>query len=59
MDVVAFHKTPAIKAKLRELGVITAMIPPGCTSLSQPLDTAINKPAKGMRSEATEEYVAD
>ncbi|KAG5933037.1 hypothetical protein E4U60_004724 [Claviceps pazoutovae] len=46
MDVVAFHKTPAVKAKLRVLGVVTAMIPPGCTSLLQPLDTTINKPVK-------------
>ncbi|KAG6256170.1 hypothetical protein E4U23_002740 [Claviceps purpurea] len=47
MDGVAFHKAPAVKKKLRVLGVVTAMIPPGCTGLLQPLDTAINKPVKG------------
>jgi len=33
------------------------MIPVGCTSLLQPLDTAVNKPFKGWLREATEDYL--
>lgn len=56
MDVAAFHKTPAILQKLRDNQITTAMIPSGCTSLLQPLDTAVNKPFKDWLREATEEY---
>ena len=56
MDVAAFHKTPAILEKLRDNKITTAMIPSGCTSLLQPLDTAVNKPFKDWLREATEEY---
>ncbi|KAF2186694.1 hypothetical protein K469DRAFT_726176 [Zopfia rhizophila CBS 207.26] len=57
MDVASFHKTPAILQKLRNIHVTTALIPSGCTSLLQPLDTAVNKPFKGWLHEATEEYL--
>jgi DDE superfamily endonuclease len=57
MDVATFHKTPSILKKLRENHVMTAFIPSGCTSLLQPLDTAVNKPFKGWLREATEEYM--
>jgi hypothetical protein len=57
MDVALFHKTPAILQKLRNSHITTALIPSGCTSLLQPLDTAVNKPFKGWLREATEEYL--
>ena len=57
MDVATFHKTPSILKRLRENHVMTAFIPSGCTSLLQPLDTAVNKPFKGWLREATEEYM--
>lgn len=59
MDVASFHKTPAILQKLRDLHVTTTLIPGGCTSLLQPLDTAVNKPFKGWLREATENYLDD
>jgi hypothetical protein len=52
-DVAAFHKTEEIMAALKTKRVTTAMIPPGLTSLLQPLDTAINGPFKQwLRDEA-------
>ncbi|KFA70561.1 hypothetical protein S40285_08901, partial [Stachybotrys chlorohalonatus IBT 40285] len=52
-DVAAFHKTKDVKAALRIKRVTIAMIPPGLTSLLQPLDTAINGPFKcWLRDEA-------
>ncbi|KAJ3454585.1 hypothetical protein MRS44_013185 [Fusarium solani] len=57
MDAATFHKTEGIKKKLKDNGVSLALIPPGCTSLLQPLDTAINAPFKQWLQEATDEYV--
>lgn len=57
MDVASFHKTPDILELLRDKKVVTSLIPGGCTGLLQPLDTAINKPFKGLLRDATEEYI--
>jgi hypothetical protein len=57
MDVTSFHKTEAIKKQLRELKTTLALIPPGLTSLLQPLDTAINAPFKIWLEEFTDTYV--
>ena len=57
LDVVAFHKTPAILQKLRKDHIIPALVPLGCTGLLQPLDTAINKPFKELLQEQTEVYI--
>jgi DDE superfamily endonuclease len=57
LDVAAFHKTPAILQKLRDNHIITALVPPGCTGLLQPLDTAVNKPFKELLREHTELYM--
>src|SRR6202046_5034535 len=56
LDVAAFHKTSAILQKLRNGHIIPALVPPGCTGLLQPLDTAINKPFKELLREQTEIY---
>ncbi|CCE34825.1 uncharacterized protein CPUR_08764 [Claviceps purpurea 20.1] len=58
MDVATFHKTPKILALLKELNIVPAMIPPGCTGMLQPLDTAINAPFKTWLRNLTEIYVA-
>jgi hypothetical protein len=57
LDAAAFHKTPAILQKLRNNYIITALVPPGCTGLLQPLDTAVNKPFKELLREQTELYM--
>jgi DDE superfamily endonuclease len=56
LDAAAFHKTPAILQKLRNNYIVTALVPPGCTRLLQPLDTAVNKPFKDLLQEQTELY---
>jgi len=57
MDVASFHKTPAILQKLRNIHVTTALIPSGCTSLLQPLNTAVNRPFKDWLCKVTEKYL--
>ncbi|KAM5344618.1 hypothetical protein ACJ41O_013153 [Fusarium nematophilum] len=57
MDAATFHKTEQIKQKLREQNVTLSIIPGGCTSLLQPLDTAINRPFKIWLEEATADFV--
>lgn len=59
MDVASFHCTQAVMDLLRQSKITTALIPPGCTSFLQPLDTAINKPFKQWLREAADEYIAD
>ncbi|KAM4062954.1 DDE superfamily endonuclease [Hirsutella rhossiliensis] len=59
MDVASFHKTDDVLHQLRQHKVVTALIPPGCTSLLQPLDTAINRPLKDWLRDATDEYVSE
>jgi hypothetical protein len=56
LDAAAFHKTPAILQKLRDNHIIPALVPPGCTGLLQPLDTAANKPFKELLREQAELY---
>jgi hypothetical protein len=57
MDVASFHVTEGIKKQLKDLGALLALIPAGCTSLLQPLDTAINAPFKLWLEEFTDEYI--
>jgi DDE superfamily endonuclease len=57
LDTATFHKMPAILQKLRDNYIIPALVPPGCTGLLQPLDTAVNKPFKELLREQTELYM--
>lgn len=56
IDAATFHKTQPIKNKLKEHNTTLALIPGGCTSLVQPLDTAINRPFKQWLQEETDKY---
>lgn len=56
LDCVSFHKTEEIRALLKRFNVKVSMIPPGMTSLLQPLDTYINKTFKAYLREFTDKY---
>ena len=56
LDAAAFHKTPTILEILRSSSISIAFVPPGCTGILQPLDTAVNKPFKEILREQTEIY---
>lgn len=59
IDAASFHKTPDILKQLRNMRATPALIPGGCTSLVQPLDTSVNRPFKVWLREATEDYVSN
>lgn len=59
MDCASFHKTPALLELLRTNHVVTAMVPPGCTGILQPLDTAVNKTFKAKMTQLSEEYISE
>jgi uncharacterized circularly permuted ATP-grasp superfamily protein len=61
MDAVAFHKTKAIRIFIKQAQppVRTAIIPPGLTSLMQPLDTAVNGPFKQLLHEEADLYLGE
>ncbi|RPB05885.1 hypothetical protein L873DRAFT_1884151 [Choiromyces venosus 120613-1] len=48
LDVVKFHKTNIVFDTFHSHDIIPAMIPPGCTSLIQSLDIAMNKLLKDI-----------
>ncbi|RFU25261.1 hypothetical protein B7463_g11085, partial [Scytalidium lignicola] len=49
----------SILQRLRSSNIIPALIPPGCTSLLQLLDIAVNSPFKQWLKEAYDEYIED
>ena len=55
--MASFYKTPAILQRLHNSYITTAMIPSGCTSLLQLINTAVNKPFKDWLYKATKEYL--
>jgi hypothetical protein len=61
MDAASFHRTEAILDFINTSAVqmSTALIPPGLTSLVQPLDTAVNGPFKQFLQEEADIYVCE
>jgi hypothetical protein len=61
MDAASFHKTEGILGFIRtsETPMTTALIPPGLTSLVQPLDTAVNGPFKQFLQEEADTYICE
>ena len=60
MDVHRAQKTEAVKATLKQQHTTIAMIPPGCTSLIQPLDVVVNAPFKAkIETYAEQHYEAN
>ncbi|KAI8648651.1 DDE-1 domain-containing protein [Fusarium keratoplasticum] len=59
MDVASFHKTDNVTMLLGQSKILPAMIPPGCTSLLQPLDVSINKPFKQWLQQFADEWIAE
>jgi hypothetical protein len=57
LDVFAGHTTDTVLSKLRSAGVLTSLIPGGCTGLLQPLDTAVNKAFKNYLRDFTDQYI--
>ena len=65
LDLISYLITKQINKQTSKRGlfisksghITTALIPSGCTSLLQPLDTAVNKPFKSWVREATKEYL--
>jgi hypothetical protein len=61
MDAAAFHKTETILQYIRQCKpkIRTALIPPGLTSLVQPLDTAVDAPFKKLLQEEADVYMEE
>jgi hypothetical protein len=56
IDAAAFHLTEPVKEEVKEQLITTALIPAGCTSLLQPLDTTVNKLFKQYYREEMDIY---
>jgi hypothetical protein len=56
MDAASFHLTEVVKEEIKKQLITTALIPAGCTSLIQPLDTTMNKLFKQYYREEMDIY---
>jgi hypothetical protein len=59
LDQFSGHRSAEVLKLLGELSLDTLYIPPGCTSLVQPLDTDLNKPWKNRLREKFHEWLID
>ena len=58
LDVHRAQKTNAVKAQFSSCKTRTVYVPPGCTSLIQPLDVSINAPFKAIVSRLANDHCA-
>jgi hypothetical protein len=59
IDSFRGHLTDEVKKQFKKSGVITAVIPGGCTSKIQPLDVSINKPFKSELRRSWNEWISN
>jgi hypothetical protein len=59
LDQASFHRTEGVLKWLSDHSITPAIVPSGCTSLIQPLDTAINKAFKNLLRHWTEIFTFD
>ena len=59
LDQATFHRTPKVLRQLKDQFTVPAIIPSSCTSLLQPLDTAINGAFKVLLRHETEQRTQD
>ncbi|RPB05195.1 hypothetical protein L873DRAFT_1663417, partial [Choiromyces venosus 120613-1] len=57
INLMGSHKTSTVLEKLRSHNITLSLILTGCTSLVQPLDSAINKPFKDLMCEQTDHAI--
>lgn len=57
IDSAAFHLTKEVRMAMTNLNIILCVVPAGCTSAVQPLDTHINKAFKNLMKQKTEQLL--
>ena len=57
LDSFSVHLMGSVNRAINALGVEVIIIPPGCTSVTQPVDIGYNKPFKGLVRDQYEEWM--
>ena len=58
LDVHKAQKTDNVKAQFTSRNTTAVYIPPGCTSIIQPLDVSVNAPFKAIVSQLANDHCA-
>lgn len=59
LDVHRAQKTDNVSSEFEATGTIPVYVPPGCTSLVQPLDVSFNSPFKAIVGRLAREHMAN
>ena len=57
LDCYSVHQMSSVNRAINDLGVEVIILPPGCTSITQPVDIGYNKPFKGLVRDQYEEWM--